>query len=564
MTLTRTEAVPPRITRRGAASAWSLGALILLGILIAVPLALVVWRAIVGYRGEPSQLHALAEPDNLEVITNTVILGVLVIVVSTLLAAPLAFLMSRTNLRRHGWIDVAILVPFMTPPYISSLAWMEFTRRNGLAETWLGPLGTFAQDVFATPVGMAIVMGSEAYPFLYLLMRNSFERIGASVDEAASVHGATPWRRLRRVLAPMVAGGYSMGILLVFVRAAGEFGTPVTLGNQIGFPVLVSKIYEDLTIDPISFPHAAAMASILLGMGVTAWGLQQWFATRQEHQQSARAQRMATVTLRPLARLTAWVWVILTLILTAVLPVLVVVTGSITDLRSAGLSPDNLTLDHFAALFGRRGGLEALTTSLTLAIISATLATALAVGLTLLTARRRTITAKGIDFLAVAPDTVPTIVLALGFIFLWNASWLPATPYNTPAILVIAYVAIFLPLAIQNVKAVRTQIGDRLLEAADVSGAARWFTFRRIMLPLLLPGVVASWLLTFIIGIRELVASSLIRPPSMDLVSPWILNQFEQGNRPVAMAMTVVVIVTSTIAMIVIDRWRARMRDRQL
>jgi iron(III) transport system permease protein len=544
----------------------SLTALILLAVLIALPLFLVVLRAVTGYRGQPNELGALLESGNVEIIRNTVVLGLLVIVVATLLAAPLAFLMSRTRLRRQGWVDVAILVPFMTPPYISALAWMEFTRRGGLAENWLGPVGGVVQDVFATPLGMAVVMGSEVFPFLYLILRNSLDRVGASMDEAAAVHGASVWRRFAKVLVPLVSSGYSMGILLVFVRAAGEFGTPVTLGNQIGFPVLVSKIHEDVTIDPLNFPHAAAMASILLGMGITIWAVQQWFVARQaDRSVSIRAQRMATVELRPWAVAVSWFWITATLVITAALPVFVVVTAALTNLRSRGVAWDNLTLDHFGdVLTPGRGGMDALTTSIWLALVAATITTLLGTVFTLLTNRRHTKTARGIDFLAVAPDTVPTIVLALGFIFLWNAPWMPWTPYNTHGMLILAYVVIFLPLVIQNVKAVRFQISDRLLEAAVVSGASVWTSTWRVLLPLLMPGVAAGWLLAFVIGIRELVASSLVRPPSVNLVSPWILNQFDQGNRPQAMAMTVIVIFISTAAMILVDRWRVRIRNRQL
>ncbi|WP_207782337.1 ABC transporter permease [Phytoactinopolyspora limicola] len=543
-----------------------MASLLLLGVLVAWPLFLVVVRAVTGHRGQPGELGALLESSNLEVVTNTVVLGLMVIVVATLLAAPLAFLMSRTRFRRFGWIDVAVLVPFMTPPYISALAWMEFTRRGGLAESWLGPVGGLVQDVFATPAGMAIVMGSEVFPFLYLILRNSLDRVGATMDEAASVHGASVWRRFGKVLVPLISSGYSMGILLVFVRAAGEFGTPVTLGNQIGFPVLVSKIHEDVTIDPLNFPHAAAMASILLGIGITVWAVQQWFVARQaDRTVGIRAQRMTTVGLKPWAVAVAWCWIGSTMVVTAVLPGFVVVTGALTNLRSRGVAWDNLTLDHFAdVLTPGGGGMDALTTSVWLALVAATVTTILGTMFALLTNRRRTATARGIDFLSVAPDTVPTIVLALGFIFLWNAPWMPWSPYNTYGILILAYVVIFLPLVIQNVKAVRIQISDRLLEAAVVSGASGWTSTRRVLLPLLMPGVVAGWLLAFVIGIRELVASSLVRPPSVNLVSPWILNQFDQGNRPQAMAMTVIVIFTSTAAILLVDRWRVRLRNRQL
>lgn len=543
-----------------AGRALSTGALLLLGVLVAAPLLLVLLRAAFGHRGQPGALRALADPGNAEIIANTFLLGVLVVATATLYAAPLAFLMARTRMRRHGWIDVAVLIPFLTPPYIGAMAWMEFTRPAGLAESWLGPLGGLLQQVFATPLGMAVVMGAESFPLLYLILRTTLDRIGAGGDEAAAVHGASAWRRLTRVLLPLVAGGYSLGALLVFVRAAGEFGTPVTLGNQIGFPVLVSRIHRDLTLDPLDFPHAAALSSVLLAMGMTAWGMQQWFLARRiDRVEGVRAYRAAAVRLGRVGLAAGWAWVGAVLLATVVLPCFVIVSGSLVRLRSAGPVPGNLTLDHYIeVLTPGRGGLEALATSAWLALVAATLTTALGTALALHTARHRTRAARAVGFLALAPDTVPTIVLALGFIFLWNAAWLPVTPYNTAGILVLGYTVVFLPLAVQNVSSARLQINDRLLEAAQVAGAGEGAVLRRVLLPLLLPGIAAGWLLAFSIGVRELVVSSLVRPPGAELLSPWILSEFDQGNRGRAMAMTVVAVFASTAVMLMVDRWRER------
>jgi iron(III) transport system permease protein len=553
----------PRIRARSrGGTGFSIAALLLLGVLVAWPLALVLLRAAFGHRDQPGALGALAAPGTAQVIGNTVLLGVMVVVAASLFTAPLAFLMARTRLRRHGWIDVAVLLPFLTPPYIGAMAWMEFTRPNGLAETWLGPVGGLLQQVFATPVGMAVVMGAESFPLLYLILRNALDRIGAGGDEAAAVHGASRWMRLRRVLMPLMAGSYSLGGLLVFIRAAGEFGTPVTLGNQIGFPVLVSAIHQDLTLHPLDFPRAAALSSVLLGLGLTVWGLQQWFlARRADRVGDVRGRRPAAVRLGPVAMVASWTWIVFVFTVTVALPCFVIVTGSLIRLRSGGVAWDNLTLGNYVeVLTPGRGGLEALSTSAGLAVAAATVTMVLGTALALHTARRRGPAVRAVNFLSLAPDTVPTIVLALGFIFLWNAAWLPVTPYNTVWILVLGYTVVFLPLVVQNVAATRLQINDRLLEAAEVAGATRRQVHTRVLLPLLLPGVVAGWLLAFSIGVRELVVSTLLRPASVPVLSPWILGEFDQGNRGPAMAMTVIAVFGSTAVLVLVERWRERRR----
>jgi len=176
--------------------------------------------------------------------------------------------------------------------------------------------------------------------------------------------------------------------------------------------------------------------------------------------------------------------------------------------------------------------------------------------------RRRT--GRLIDLLSVASDTVPAIVLAIGFIFLWNAPWLPVTPYNTPAMVVIGYVVVLLPMVVQNVKNSRAAIDERLLEAATISGAGTGYTLRRIMLPLLMPGIITGWLLGFLLALREVVFSSLVRPAALDLLSPWIMNEFDQGNRADAMAMTVIGVLGSVLVLVVVDTLRRRREAARL
>src|SRR5699024_3394713 len=136
------------------------------------PLCSVLLTAIFGYRGESAALHTLVEPGMLQIVGNTVWLSVLVVVFATLMAAPLALLMSWTSLRRHSWIDVAVMVPFMTPPFAASMAWMDFTRLGGVASMLFGEtVGQLAHNFIYSVWGMALIMACEQFTFLYLLLR---------------------------------------------------------------------------------------------------------------------------------------------------------------------------------------------------------------------------------------------------------------------------------------------------------------------------------------------------------------------------------------------------------
>ena len=532
--------------------------LLILLVLVAAPLVSVLVTAVTGYRGEDSALDSFVRPEMLRVIRNTVWLSVLVVFFATLFAAPLAFFRSWTPMRRAGWVEMLVMVPFMTPPFAAAMAWMDFTRLRGVADMLLGPtLGDAARSAINSVWGMGFIMAAELFPFLYLILRNAFASIPASQLEMAQVAGASRWQQFSRVVVPAVVGPYSLGALIVFIKAAGEFGTPVTLGNAIGYEVLVSSIYQDVTIDPLNFSKAAASSSVLFTLGVMAWAVQQW-AGRGVLASGGRVSR--AVNLRPSRSMMAlaWIYTAIVFTLSVFIPYISIILAAMTILRSKPPTPDNLTFDYFQIVLSMPSGQEALTRSIALGAIGATTAVILALAVTVFTMRSRRWPARFSDFLAVAPDTVPGIVLAIGFILLWNSPKLPFTPYGSQLILVMAFTVLFVPMAVQNIKTSAAAMSPTLSEASAVAGATSWQTFTRVTLPMLAPGIFAGWLLAFFVGIRELVMSSLIRPTRINLLAPWIMNQFEQGHRAEAMAMTLIGVGTSTVVLVLIRWWQGR------
>lgn len=538
-----------------------LGLYVVLGILlilVAAPLISVLSTAVFGYGSEPSSLGLLKDPGMLRVILNTIWLSILVVLFATVFALPLAFLRSWTKLKDSTWLEVAILIPFMTPPFAAAMAWMDFTRRGGVATMLLGEtLGRLAYEAIYSVWGMAFIMAAELYPFLYLVLRNALSSISASAIEMAEVAGASTGHIFTKVIAPIIAGPYSMGALIIFIKAAGEFGTPVTLGNAIGYKVLVSAIYQDVTIDPLSFSDAAARSSVLFTIGVCAWAIQMWIS-RRDHVSGGRVARQFFRPLRPATSVVSRVFVALVVLLTVAIPYISITLGAMTILRSQPPTLDNLTFDYFGIVLSMPSGQEAILRSLALGFIGATSAAALALVVTVLTLRKNAVVAKVVDFIAIAPDTVPGIVMAIGFILLWNSPRLPITPYGTQVILVMAFSVLFLPTAVQNVKTSALAVSPTMYQAAEIAGASRGHIFRAITLPLLAPGLLAGWFLAFFVGFRELVMSSLIRPSNINLLAPWIMNQFDQGHRAEAMAMTLIGVGTSALVLVAVTMWQQR------
>lgn len=542
-----------RLTER--APALLLGALLLF--LVVCPLLSVFLKAVVldGRLALSPAAAVLGAPENLRMIANSLLLGVLVVLTSTVIAAPLAYLFSRTDMARHRAFDILFLVPFMTPPYIASMGWILFMQKRGLLSQLVPGLPDGA-PAFFTLGGLVLVMSLHVFPFLLTLLRNAMDNIPSSLEESAAVLGARFPLRCRRVLLPLLAGNYVIGALLVFVKTLSEYGTPYTLGRRIGFDVFTTDIHRYAAVAPISFGKAAVLASVLVTICLLLWMVQNAITRRKSYRLvGGRGVRLALTPLRGAARVLAWGYVALVLLLAIGIPYFSVIATSLIRLRGYGLAAGNFTLAHYAELFAdNENAVSAMANSLFLGVTAATLCAVLGTAVVLAVRRARGKTGRLLEAAGLLPEMLPGIVLVIGLMLFWNEIYDILPLYNTLGILVVTYTALFLPYTIQYVTSSFTQISGSLLDAGRVFGGSRFYIFRRITFPLLLKGIAAGWMMTFIISVRELVAPSLIAPPNTLVVSTYIMREFEQGSVSLGMCMAVLCVGLTTAALLVLHR----------
>lgn len=211
-------------------------------------------------------------------------------------------------------------------------------------------------------------------------------------------------------------------------------------------------------------------------------------------------------------------------------------------------------MEHYMELL-RPGskGWQALINSMGLAAIAATVAVLIGTFLVLQMGNLKRWSQRSLDMFSLLPNTVPGIVIVVGLILFWNAPWMPISIYNTYSMVILTYVVFFLPYSVQYVKASAGQIDSSLLQAGRVFGGQPFYIFRRVILPLLVPGILAGWMMTFTISARELVASLMVLPPSMQVTATYIFSQFEQGEVSLGMAMAVVSVSVTTLVLVVMN-----------
>lgn len=530
----------------------------LLAFLVLCPLVSIFARAVVNDAGDLDLSQAaatLAEPDNVEMIANSLVLGVLVVAASTVVAAPLAYIFSRTPLARHRAFDVILMIPFMTPPYIASMGWILFMQKRGLLQQ-LVPAAAGSEEWFFSLAGLVIVMTFNIFPFMYTILKNAMLTMPSSLEEAGAVFGAGWGARLRRIFLPLMSGNYAIGALLVFVKTLSEYGTPYTLGRRAGFTVFTTDIHQYATVAPVQFGKAATLASVLVVICMLMWLAQNWVTMRNSYDLvGSRGSRRVPARTGRAATASCWAFVVVVLALSVGVPYFSVIATSLIDKRGLGLAAGNFTLDHYVELFTENAkGVGALSTSLLLAVLAASICAVLGTMLVVVVRHSASRLRKAVEAVGTMPEMLPSIVLVIGIMLFWNQIYRVLPLYNTLGIMVLAYVVLFLPYTIQYVTSSFSQMGESLVQAGRVLGGSPAYVFGRVTLPLISRGVATGWMMTFIISFRELVTASLIAPPNTLVVSTFIMREFEQGSVSVGMCMAVICVALTTAALLLLNR----------
>lgn len=199
---------------------------VILFALIILPIVAVFSEAVIvdGRFDFSNALQTIADKDNITTITNSLLLGFLVVVVSTIISTPLAFLLARTKFSRWKWLDVVLMIPFMTPPYISSMGWILFMQKRGLFQQLFPWTGSISESFFSLG-GLVLAMSFHVFPFMTTMLKNAILNIGMNLEESAAVSGAGFTYRLKKVMLPLLTGNYAIAMLLVFVKTLSEYGT---------------------------------------------------------------------------------------------------------------------------------------------------------------------------------------------------------------------------------------------------------------------------------------------------------------------------------------------------
>lgn len=451
----------------------------------------------------------------------------------------LAFVVVRTDLPWRRLVFAGALVPLIVPGVLYTISWIFLASgRIGLLRGLL-PAGL---DVFSLP-GMMLVEGLHLSPLVFLLMAAAMRSMDPALEEAALMSGAGPATVVRRVTLPLLVPALYASLLVMAVRALESFEVPALLGIPSGIWVFTSRIWKSLDAFPPALGEAGAYAVSLLVVTSLAM-LVYSRLVRPGARHETVSGRGARPWRWPLGRWRGLV-VGLTaayLLLAAAVPLAILLYASLQPFYSPpslqGLS--TLTLDSYATVL-EAATVRAFVNSMVLAVGTAT-AVMLVMGAAAWFVVRGPRRGRWlVDNLTALPLVIPGLVIGVALLFVYLRVPLPI--YGTLWILFLAYFTRFMPYGMRYAVTSMQQIAREAEEAAHMSGASWTQTFRRVTLPLLLPGLVAGWIYVVIVSVRELSSSIILYSPSSEVLPVRIFVLYEGGQFTDLAALGIVLVV---------------------
>jgi len=550
--LARAEPEPWRIDLK-----WLLigGPVALTAWLVLVPLVFLLWQSFLTPQTAtvPARFTldnfrtAYLSAETLRLFLNSVAFAIGAAVVSLSLGTALAWMNERTNTPLKRLFFGLSIIPLVIPSILFTVAWiMLASPKIGIINKALQGLtgtDTVFVDIY-TLAGMIFVDGLHYSPMAFLLMTAAFRAMDPALEESALMSGASVLQVARRVTWRLAWPAAAGSLLILLVRAIESFEVPALLGLPVGIEVYTSAIYQAIHQYPSQVGLACAYAVTLLLMTSVGIYLQSRLAGHGARFATVTGKgfRPRTIDLGGWRYLTAALF-ILYFVVIVLLPFLVLVWSSLQRFYSAPswAALQRITFASYRSVLDYPGFLDIVRNSVLLAFASATIVVLLSAVMSWIVVRSNVAGRWLIDNLASLPLVFPGLVLGLAIMICYLT--IDIGIYGTIWILLIAYVTRFLPYGMRYNSASMLQIHKELEESAAMSGASWGMTFRRVVLPLLKPGLLAGWIYVLIVSIRELSSSILLYSPGSEVASVMIWELWQNGQYVELSALGVMLII---------------------
>ena len=532
-------------------SIWSVLSFLILAafsIFVIYPLALVLYKSVVdpfsGALTFDYFSRFFLKKFYWETMVNSLQVTVCATILASLLGLPMAYLMRSVKIRGSSFLNILIVISYLSPPFIGAYAWIQLLGRSGVVTQFVNDLFGIAFDGVYGFAGIMLVFTLQSFPLVYIYVSGALKNMDNSLNEAAESLGCGRFDRIRRIIVPLVMPTLLASALLVFMRVFADFGTPMLIGE--GFktmPVLVYTQFMGEVGGDDGF--AAAICVIMIGLTLAMFFAQRILARRSTYAMTA-LKPMVAEQATGLRNLIAHGIVYLVTGF-AILPQLVVVYTSFLRSNGGQVFTGGFALQSYeATLFAKDN--DAILNTYLLGALSIALVVVIGVLVAYLSVRKRSAVNSALDTVTMFPFIIPGSVLGISFLFAFNSP--PILISGTMLIMIIAFSVRRMPYTVRSSAAALGQISPSIEEAAISLGASETTTFARVTVPMMLPGVCAGAIMSWVTIISELSSSIILYTNANQTLTVSIYTEVIRGNYGNASAYATILTVTSILSLL--------------
>jgi len=492
------------------------------------------------------------------VVINTVVLGVLAALFSTLLGLALAMLVARTNFRLKSLLRVISILPIITPPFVVGVAIIVLFGRTGV----LTQLGADLFDIRPTRwvYGLPGILMAQVLafaPVTFLVLLGTLEAINPTLEEASTTLGARPMKTFRTVTWPLLRPGLAAAFLLAFIESLADFGNPLVLGG--GYEVLSTKIFFAVVGARYDLGNAATLAMILLALTLVAFWLQmRWLGNKSYVTVTGKSDAGLAAPVPQIIKIAAIAVIVPWVAFTLGVYLIVVGGGFVTDIGRLDLAP---TFAHIITAFSFEIGAEGLRlygsawdsmiTTLWVSAIAAPLTTVIGILTAWLVARQDFSGKRAFEFGTMLSFAIPGTVVGVSYVAAFNVP--PVDITGTMAILVICFMFRNMPVGMRAGMAALSQIDRSMEEASQTMGAGGMTTLRHVVLPLIRPAIFTALVYSFVTAMTAVSAVIFLVSARHNMATAYIMGRVENGEYALAIAYSAVLMLVMIVCVVAIQ-----------
>ena len=539
---------------------------------IFLPLALIFWQSLLNAPffnpakqfGLDAYRFIFDDADFWSAFGNSIVIAAGMVVIALPLGAALAFLLTRTDLPWQRTIEVLVLVPVFVSPMVLAFGYVVAMGPVGFYSTWTSSLVGFVPWNIYSLTSIAVIAGLTHVPHVYLYSSAALKSLGSDVEEAARVVGANPLRVALNVSLPMTMPALLYAAVLVFFLGFELFGLPLVLGDPEGHLVLSTYLFK-LTnkLGTPSYHLMAAVAVCIVAVTFPLVLLQRWLLKTAGKYVSVKG-KAARPKLLPLR---GWRWAALALVglwlvFTIVVPLTGIALRAFVEQWGVGVKlADVLTLDNFRGVFDQTDQVRAIVNTLLIGTVGGALAVACYMAIGLAGHRQSGGVARILDYIVLIPRAIPGILAGLAF--LWIFLFVPGLKElrNTIFSVWLAYTVVWLAYGMRLISSALLQIGPELEESARTAGASSGRVLADVTIPLIRFGLLASWLLVFMIFEREYSTGVYLLGQGTEVIGSMLVSLWGGGAIDQVAALSLINIALVAVGLAVALRFGVRLHE---